>query len=90
MKLDGDIIKNEPVLITGFVEAVLVLLLAFGVDLDNDKIAAIMAVVTIGLAILARKFTTPTNKVTPQPEAEDKPMFPEEPPPAPPPVPPSV
>lgn len=82
MKLDGEIIKNEPVLITGFVEAVLVLLLAFGIDLSNEKIAAIMAVVNIGLAILARKFVTPTNKVTPLPEAVEKPMFPEEPPPS--------
>lgn len=74
MKLDGSIIKNEPVLITGLVSAVIALLLAFGFSVSDEQIGAIMAVVSMLLAIVARMFTTPKDK--PAPVA---PMYPEEP-----------
>jgi hypothetical protein len=78
MKLNGDIIKNEPVLITGLVSAVIALGLAFGLQLDEKQIGAIMAVVAILLAIGARMFVTPDNKLPVAPDPET-PMFPEEP-----------
>lgn len=58
-----NVIKNEPVLIQSLVQAVLGLFLAFGVDLSNEQTGSIMAVVAVILAIVARMFVTPTNKV---------------------------
>ncbi|HWI68853.1 MAG TPA: hypothetical protein VNS88_10810 [Nitrospiraceae bacterium] len=58
-----DVIKNEPVLIQSLVQAILGLVLAFGVDLSNEQTGSIMAVVAVILAIVARMFVTPTNKL---------------------------
>lgn len=59
-----DIIRNEPVLIQGLIQAVLGLLLAFGISVTDEQIGAIMAATAVVLAILARMFVTPTNKTT--------------------------
>jgi hypothetical protein len=61
----SNILKNEPVLITGFIQAVLGLLLAFGISVSDEQVGAIMAATAILLALLARAFVTPTNKVPP-------------------------
>lgn len=66
-----ELVKNEPVLISGFIATVLALFLAFGVNLSTDQIGAIMAVVTAGLAIAARMFVTPVNKLTSPPTSEN-------------------
>lgn len=58
-----NIIKNEPVLIQGLIQAVLGLLLAFGVSLSDEQVGSIMAITAVVLAILARMFVTPTNKL---------------------------
>lgn len=58
-----NIIKNEPVLIQSLVQAILGLFLAFGVNLSNEQTGSIMAVVAVILAIVARMFVTPTNKL---------------------------
>jgi len=58
-----DVVKNEPVLIQSLVQAVLGLFLAFGVNLSNEQTGSIMAVVAVILAIIARMFTVPTNKL---------------------------
>lgn len=58
-----NVIKNEPVLIQSLVQAILGLVLAFGVDLSNEQTGSIMAVVAVILAIIARMFVTPTNKI---------------------------
>ena len=58
-----NIVKNEPVLIQSLVQAVLGLFLAFGINLSNEQTGSIMAVVAVILAIIARMFVTPTNKV---------------------------
>jgi len=58
----GNMIKNEPVLITGLVQAVLGLLLAFGVSLSDEQVGSIMAITAVVLAILARMFVTPVDK----------------------------
>lgn len=58
-----NLVKNEPVLIQSLVQAILGLVLAFGVDLSNEQTGSIMAVVAVILAIVARMFVTPTNKI---------------------------
>jgi len=65
-----EIVKNEPVLIQSLVQAILGLFLAFGVNLSNEQTGSIMAVVAVILAIVARMFVTPTNKL-PAPPAGD-------------------
>lgn len=69
-----EIIKNEPVLIQGLVQAVLGLFLAFGVSLSNEQVGSIMAVVAVILAILARMFVTPTNKADAVPPVVEPPV----------------
>lgn len=59
-----DIFKNEPVLIQGLVQAVLGLLLAFGISVSDEQIGAIMAITAVVLALVARMLVTPTNKTT--------------------------
>jgi hypothetical protein len=58
-----EIIKNEPVLIQGLIQAVLGLLLAFGISVSDEQIGSIMAVTAVILAIIARMVVTPTNKL---------------------------
>lgn len=47
-------VRNEPVLVTGFIQAVLGLLLAFGVNLSNEQVGSLMAVSAAMLAFIAR------------------------------------
>jgi len=56
-----NIFKTEPVLITGLIEALIVLAVAFGVGLTAEQTGAIMAVVAIVTSLVARAFTTPTS-----------------------------
>ncbi len=60
------IVKNEPVLISGVVAALLTLLAAFGVPLANDQRESILAFVAAALAVagavVARSQVTPTGK----------------------------
>jgi len=56
-----DRIKNEPVLVTAFVQAVLGLLLAFGLNLSNEQVASIMGLTAAGLAFIARSKVTPVQ-----------------------------
>lgn len=58
-----NLIKNEPVLIQSAVQAILGLVLAFGVSLSNEQVGSVMAVTAVILAIAARMFVTPTNKL---------------------------
>ena len=58
-----DVIKNEPVLIQSLVQAILGLFLAFGVSLSNEQVGSIMACTAVILAVIARIFVTPNNKV---------------------------
>ena len=70
-----EIVKNEPVLIQGLIQAILGLLLAFGISLSDAQTGSIMAVVAVILAIVARMFVTPNNKLpdTPPPVVETPP-----------------
>jgi hypothetical protein len=58
-------LRNEPALILGFTQAVLGLLLAFGVDLSSKQTAAVLAVTAAGLALAARAKVVPTRKLDP-------------------------
>jgi hypothetical protein len=70
----GNVLRNEPVLISGLVQAVIGLLLAFGVDLTNEQVGSIMALTAVVLAILARMFVTPTAGDPPPAPAEEPPL----------------
>lgn len=60
-----DRIRREPVLATAFVQAVLALVVSFGLDLSPEQVGSILAVTAAALAIVAR------GKVSPaQPEPE--------------------
>jgi hypothetical protein len=52
-------IKSEPALVSGAVQAVLGLLLAFGVKLTDVQTAAILAVTAALLALVVRSKVTP-------------------------------
>lgn len=54
-----NLVANEPVLVTGLIEALIVLAVAFGFDLTPDQIGAILSAVAIATAVLARMFVTP-------------------------------
>lgn len=54
-------IRNEPVLVTGFIQAVLGLLLAFGVDLSTEQVGSVLALSAAMLAFIARGKVTPTR-----------------------------
>lgn len=56
-------LRNEPVLVTGFVTALLGLLVAFGFELSDEQVGAILALVGSVLAIVARKKVTPNRKL---------------------------
>lgn len=53
-------IKNEPVLVTTFVSAVLVTLVQAGLPISDGLANAITGLVVAGLALFARSKVTPT------------------------------
>lgn len=53
-------LRREPALVAGIVQAVLALLLAFGVDLTQDQVAAVMGVTAAVLALIVRSQVSPT------------------------------
>jgi hypothetical protein len=54
-----DKIRNEPVLITGLIQAVLALAITFGLGVSEEQVGAILAVAAAALAIVARQKVTP-------------------------------
>lgn len=54
-----DRIRNEPVLVTNLVSAVVLLVTAFGLDLSSDQVAAVGAVCVAVMAVVARTKVTP-------------------------------
>ncbi len=59
-----NILKREPALASGFVAAVIALVVAFGLDLSSEQIGSIMAVVAAALAVVTRANVTPVNPPT--------------------------
>jgi hypothetical protein len=55
-------VRNEPVLITALVAALIALVTAFGLNLTNEQVGAINAVVVAILGFVARGQVTPTRK----------------------------
>ena len=54
-----DRIRSEPALVAGVAQAVLGLLLAFGVDLTQEQIGSVLAVTAAVLALVVRAKVTP-------------------------------
>jgi hypothetical protein len=54
-------IRREPALVAGLVQAVLALLVAFGVPLSDVQVGAILAVSAAVLAFVVRSKVTPTR-----------------------------
>jgi hypothetical protein len=54
-----DRLRNEPVLVTTFVGALLSLLVVFGVPITDDQKTAIIVLLTAVLAVVARSQVTP-------------------------------
>ena len=54
-------IKAEPALVAGAVQAVLALIVAFGVPLSDEQVGAILAVSAAVLALVVRQKVTPTE-----------------------------
>lgn len=57
-----DKVANEPVLIYNLVNVCLVAGVTFGMDLSGEQVAALMAVTTAVLNVVARQMVTPTRK----------------------------
>jgi len=53
-------LRTEPALVAGVVQALLALLLAFGVPLSDEQVGAIIAVSAAILAIVVRQRVSPT------------------------------
>jgi hypothetical protein len=56
-----DRIKAEPALVAGLVQAVLTLVVAFGLDLSTEQVAAILTVTGAVLALVVRSQVSPVN-----------------------------
>jgi hypothetical protein len=54
-------IRREPALVAGFLQALLALLLAFGVPLTTEQTGAILALSAAVLAFVVRRKVTPTS-----------------------------
>lgn len=52
-------IRNEPALVAGFLQALLALLLAFGVPLSDAQVGSILALSAAALAFVVRRKVTP-------------------------------
>jgi hypothetical protein len=52
---------REPAMVVALIEAIIVLLLTFGLTLSAPQIGAILAVVTLALGIITRSQVTPVK-----------------------------
>lgn len=57
-------IKSEPALVMGLVQALVVLLVSFGLQLTTAQTAAILAFTAAVLSIVTRKMVTPAKKAS--------------------------
>jgi len=56
------IFNREPSLILGALQAILALVLAFGVDLSTEQVGAILAASAAVLAVVTRQAVSPVSK----------------------------
>lgn len=54
-----DILKAEPALILGIVQALLVLAVSLGLELDEDQKAAILALTAAVISVVTRQMVSP-------------------------------
>lgn len=54
-------LRSEPALVAGVLQALLALLLAFGVPLTDEQVGAILALSAAVLAVVVRQRVTPTE-----------------------------
>lgn len=54
-------IFNEPILLGGVVRAVIYMLMAFGVGISTEQLAAVMTVVETILLLVTRAYVTPNH-----------------------------
>lgn len=57
-----DKVRDEPALVAGLVQSVLVLLVVFGVSLTDVQVAAILGVTSAVLAFLVRRKVVPQHR----------------------------
>lgn len=55
------ILGNEPVLVLGFLRAIVVLAVAFGLSLTPEQMAAVYLVMELALSLVARQRVTPVE-----------------------------
>lgn len=56
-----DRIRREPVLVSGLVQALLAAAVAFGVDLTDEQVGALLAVTAAVLALVTRSQVSPVH-----------------------------
>ena len=56
-------LSTEPAVIAGIVQAVLALVVAFGLELTQEQVGSILAVTAAVLALFVRSQVTPTSKL---------------------------
>ena len=64
-----DRVRREPALVSGLVTAVIALAVAFGLDLSEEQVGSILAVVAAVMALVVRQQVTPTSGGTDDYEA---------------------
>ena len=73
MEAVQNLFSNEPALVMAVIEAVLVLLVAFGVPISNDQKAAVIGLASAVLALVGglvvRSQVTPTSRIATTPVA---------------------
>lgn len=55
-------LKNEPALVAGFVQALIAAAVAFGLNLSDGQVAALLALTAAVLAVVCRSQVTPVSK----------------------------
>lgn len=59
-------LKAEPAIVIGVIQAALVLLVAFGIDLSPEQSAAIIALAVAAGALFVRSKVTPLARINPE------------------------
>lgn len=59
-----ELLRTEPALVAGAIQALLALVIAFGVPLSDEQVGAILAVTAAVLALAVRASVTPTRQPT--------------------------
>ena len=65
-----DRVRREPALVSGLVTAVIALAVSFGLDLTEEQVGSILAVVAAVMALVVRQQVTPTGGATSDYEAQ--------------------